>query len=613
MPFKNEEQEEIARRIPFRRWAPWLASFYRPYKHVVAILLVFTPIQAALQVLVPRLVGFTIDYQRSGAPSGNRYEQMLLDAGARFGLAPGAAFAAAFFAIGLVGFLLYVYFQSWRAWMNLRLEWAFRQDSFDRITAKGPDFFNRFRTGDLVTRMTDDVAMKLSWFACSGIFRLYEALIGIAFIVIMMTGIDPALTLWTAGPLPLLIVIFFRSASMLDQRYDRLQKRISRVNDLVEACFSGIRVVKAYVREKSQREKFDEVAEERRRAEISSVRATTVIDSLYHYIWQFGVVIVLVAGGFKVVHSGLTLGSLAAFIYYTVWLVFPMFDVGQYLVKSRQSAVSIGRLMEIGDAPPMVRDTGAARANGGFDGDIRFERVRFAFPGGERPVIDGVDLEIGAGRTVAVVGRVGAGKSWLVNMIPRLVDPTGGRITLGGRDLREYPLEELRRNVGYVPQDPVLFSDTVRENILFGREEIPESLMEWAIDVSQLRDDLESFPKGAETAIGTHGMSISGGQKQRLALARALVGRPKVLILDDCTSALDASTEAALWEKMHEVMPGMTSILITHRPDTLRRADTICVLREGRVAERGRHDELIARKGEYARIYARYELEAEVG
>ncbi len=605
-------KENAGTRVAFGDWIRWIASFYRPYKGVVAALLILTPIQAALQVLVPRLVGFTIDYQKSGIPSGDSFEQLLLNAGARFDLSPGISFAAGFFVIGFAGFLLYVVFQSIRAWMNVRLEWAFRQDAFDRITSKGPDFFNRFRTGDLVTRMTDDVAMKLSWFACSGIFRLYEALLAITFIVIMMVGIDPMLTLWTAGPLPLLIVIFFRSSSLLDRRYDRLQKQISRVNDLVESCFSGIRVVKAYVREAGQRAKFDDVTESRRRAEIKSVRATTVIDSLYNCIWQFGVVIVLAAGGYNVIHNDFTLGSLAAFIYYVVWLVFPMFDVGQYLVKSRQSAVSIGRLMEIGDVLPMVSDKGTRHVNGHFDRSIRFEGVHFRFPGGERSVIDNVDMEIEAGKTIAVVGRVGAGKSWLVRMIPRLVDPTDGRITLGGSDLREFPLEALREKIGYVPQDPALFSDTVRENILFGRSDIPEALLEWAVDVSQLREDLETFPKGMETPIGTRGMSISGGQKQRLALARALVRRPKVLILDDCTSALDASTEAALWEKLHEVMPGITSILITHRPDTLQRADKIYVLDDGRVVERGNHRELIARKGDYARIYSRFELEAEV-
>ncbi|MEW5925517.1 MAG: ATP-binding cassette domain-containing protein, partial [Candidatus Zixiibacteriota bacterium] len=205
-----------------------------------------------------------------------------------------------------------------------------------------------------------------------------------------------------------------------------------------------------------------------------------------------------------------------------------------------------------------------------------------------------------------------SGKSWLANMIPRYVDPTEGRILLDGHDLREYRLQDLRSVIGYVPQEPVLFSDTVRNNILFGRENIPDLLLEWAIEVSQLKEEIETFPQGIETPIGTRGMSISGGQKQRLALARALVGKPRILILDDCTSALDSRTEAALWDRLHEVMPDMTAVLVTHRPDTLEQADMIYVMESGVVAESGTHFELIGRESHYARIYRRYRLEEEV-
>ncbi len=590
----------------------WLARYYRDYPHVVAILVLLTPIQAALAVTSPRMVGFTIDYLKSGSVPDHWLSTWIVSTGAGLGLDPVQSYAVTFLALGLSCGLLYAYFQSWRAWMNLRLEWHFRQDAFDRITSKGPDFFNRFRTGDLVTRMTDDVAEKLSWFACSGIFRLYEAMLAILFIILMMVSIDPRLTLWTAGPLPFLIVIFFRSSSLLDRRYDALQQRISRVNDVMEACFSGIRVVKAYVRERAQKEKFTDASVDRREAELQSVKATTVIDSLYNYIWQFGVVIVLFAGGYKVLGGGLSLGDMATFIYYVTWLVFPMFDVGQFLVKSRQSAVSIGRLQELEGVAPMVVAAGDAATNGDVRGRLGFEGVDFGFPASERRVLDGVSFEVEAGRTVAVVGRVGAGKSWLVNLIPRLVDPTCGTVTLDGRDLRHYDLADLRGQIGYVPQEPVLFSDTVRNNITFGREGISEELLDWALDVSQLKRDLATFPQGIDTPIGTRGMSISGGQKQRLGLARALVGRPRVLILDDCTSALDSRTEAALWNRLHEVLPGVTALLVTHRPDTLQRADEILVMDEGRIAERGPHDALMERRGEYARIYRRYELEEAV-
>jgi ABC-type multidrug transport system fused ATPase/permease subunit len=271
--------------------------------------------------------------------------------------------------------------------------------------------------------------------------------------------------------------------------------------------------------------------------------------------------------------------------------------------------VSINRLVELEKVMPMVPDIGRHSPNGNVFGQLTFENVRFRFPDVERAIIDGVSLDIEAGQTVAVVGRVGSGKSWLINMIPRLVDPTGGVVKLDGVNLRQFKLEDLRRAVGYVPQEPTLFSDTVRNNIMFGREGISDALLDWAIDVAQIA----TFPKGLDTPIGTRGMSISGGQKQRLALARALVGKPKILILDDCTSALDSRTETALWEKLDEVLPGMTAILITHRPDTLERTDNIFVLDEGRVVDSGRHHELIAREGHYARIYKRYQLAEEVG
>ncbi len=210
------------------------------------------------------------------------------------------------------------------------------------------------------------------------------------------------------------------------------------------------------------------------------------------------------------------------------------------------------------------------------------------------------------------MGKVGAGKSWLVNLIPRLVDPVAGQVRLDGVDIRDYRLGALRGAIGYVPQEPVLFSDTIRNNIVFGREGVSDDDVRWAVEVSQLEKDIDGFPKGLETQIGTRGMSISGGQKQRLALARALAGRPRVLILDDCTSALDSQTEAALWRRLDEVLPGTTVVMITHRPDTLEGVDRIYVMEEGAIVESGNHRALVESAGRYAKLYRRYRLEQAV-
>jgi len=591
----------------------WLWRYYKHFPYVLLVLIVLTPVQRVFQVFVPRLIEFAIDYMKSGQVSGNWFASWIARTGGNLGLSMAASFGLALFLLGLTAALLYSYVQCYRAWMNQKLEWLFRQDAFNKVTLKGPDFFNRFRTGDLVTRMTDDVAEKLSWFACSGIFRFYEAVLMVIFSLAMMASINPMLTLWSAGPLPILVFIFFKSSSLLDRRYDLLQKKISGFNDVMEACLSGIRVVKAYVQEKSQKNKFESALQERRQAEIAAIRTGAVIDSLYGYIWQFVIIVILLIGGYGVMRANLTLGELVAFIYYVVYLVFPMFDIGQFLVKARQSAVSIDRLVELENVPPIVKDEGTLTADGNIKGHLTFHEVDFSFPGSERKIIDNISLEVEPGRTIAIVGKIGAGKSWLVNMVPRLVDPTGGNIRLDGHDLRLFRLDDLRRSIGYVPQEPVLFSDTIRNNILFGRENIPAEVVAWAVEVSQLKDEIARFPLGMETPIGTRGMSISGGQKQRLALARALVGKPKILILDDCTSALDSRTEAALWDRLHEVMPGMTAILITHRPDTLERADRIYVLEEGKLVEFGTHHELIAAGGQYANIYRRYRLQEQVG
>jgi ATP-binding cassette subfamily B multidrug efflux pump len=606
-------------------YARWLWGYYRKHKRALTFLLTVSFLSSAISVAQPILLKDIFDLLQSGTtrPTKLAFLSAWIEQATNGSI---TNYLVMLILIGVAGFVVKALLISHRAYMNIRLEWEFRQEAFNRITAKGPDFFNRFKTGDLVTRLTDDVSEeKTAWFACSGIFRLYESLTLIAFSLVMMLSINPVLTAWTTVPLPILVLIFTKSSALLHRRYDFLQKRISVVNDTMEACFSGIRVIKAYLRERDQRKRFAEAAEARQAAEISAIRVQAIMESLWGYVWQVGIVVVLLAGGFYVIKGKLTIGEFIAFDSYVLMLIYPMFDVGNFLVRGMRASASIDRIMELEKHLPMIppdepAEVGAgAQVPGGTErcadikGRVEFEQVSFGFEGFGSNILDDLSFAVEPGERVALVGRVGSGKSWAVRLIPRLVDPTRGRITIDGTDLRDCDIHAVRRRIGYVPQEPLLFSDTIENNIRFDRDGIDDHTVDWAIEVSQLKQDLEGFPKGLATKIGVRGMSISGGQKQRLALARALAGRPRILILDDCTSALDAKTESALWDRLHQVMPDLTCFIITHRPATLELTDKIVVLDDGRIAEMGTHAELLEREGLYFKLYSRSRLEEDVG
>jgi ATP-binding cassette subfamily B protein len=588
----------------------WFWRYYRNHKKALTVLLTVSFLSSGILVIQPILLKNIFDLLQSGETRATRlpFLNQWIE-----GVTGGEItnYVILLILFGLAGFVVRAFLVGHRAYLNITLEREFRQSAFDDVTRKGPDFFNRFSTGDLVTRMTDDVSEdKLAWFACSGIFRFYESLTVIAFSLVMMLSINPVLTAWTAGPLPILILIYMRSSSLLDRRFDFLQKKISIVNDTMEACFSGIRVIKAYVREKDQKQRFADAAEGRRQAEIAAVRTHTVIESLWMYIWQLGIVIVLLAGGYYVINGSLSIGEFIAFDSYVLFLIIPMFDAGNFLVRGLRALVSVKRLAELEEHPAMIEAEETRRGiSTRAHGHVEFKDVSFRFPGHERNILSDVSFAVEPGRRIALVGRVGSGKSWVVRMIPRLVDPTGGSIHIDGTCLREYDIHAIRQQIGYVPQEPILFSDTIESNIRFGREDVTDGTIDWAIDVSQLRDELDTFPEGIRTKIGVRGVSISGGQKQRVALARALVGKPRILILDDCTSALDASTEAVLWDRLHEVMPDLTCFIITHRPATLELADNIIVMDGGKIVERGDHLGLIEQGGIYRKLYHRIMLE----
>ena len=610
----------------------WIGRLWRPFAVFGVLIVTLTIVNTIARVALPLVLKQTFDGFETSLTSAGLASAVLLY------LALGT-----FEWAGATGLIFM------RGSMNLKFEMAARLNAYARLVHHAPGFFQKYRTGDLVTRLTDDVSEKLSWFICSGIFRCFAAVMVVVFAIVMMVRLDPLLTLYTVGPLPLLILLFIRMGTVLDRRFDDVQQRISQMNGALEACFSGIRVVKAYGRESAEERSFEHFAAECRRAEIDAAKSQTLIDSMFGHVWQLGVVAVLLAGGIGVMSGRLTLGTFVAFDAYVLMLIFPMFDIGTFFVRGRQSGVSIARLRELEETAPEVAEAPGARAIAPQDveGRLRFDELGYAYTApapapsdGEngrrngagngdaaerertiaagqalplfRLALDGITFEVRPGEIVAVVGTVGSGKSTLLRLVPRLMDPTRGQALLDDVDLRALALDSLRASVGYVPQEALLFSGTIRDNVRFGREGIGEARILEACDIARLGKDLAGFSHGLDTRVGVRGLALSGGQKQRVALARALAGRPRILVLDDVTAALDAETEAALWEELHRVLPDLATLVVTHRTATLERADRILVLDRGRLVEQGTHAELSERGPVYRSIYRRHTLEERV-
>ncbi|MBD3168101.1 MAG: ATP-binding cassette domain-containing protein [candidate division Zixibacteria bacterium] len=568
-----------------RELLSWLWRFWRKFPKPLALILTFSVVNGAIRAAYPYIMKYIFDGIEAGFDISTLYK-----------------YVGVLLGVGVFAYLIYLVLQGTRAYMNMRLEFRFRQYMFEYISKLSPSFFNRYSTGDLVTRLTDDITEKLAWFSCSGVFRTLEAFLMVAFGVVAMLTINAKLTLFAIGPLPLLVFIFIKTATILHKRFDAVQKAISRINDVMESCFSGIKVIKAYNRENAQKDVFSDAVEHRKKMELRSVYAHGVIHALWGHVWQLGVVIILLVGGKMVMDGTLTIGEFVAFDTYVLMLIYPMFDIGQFVVSGRRGAVSVDRLRELEKYQPEITQPEVPVPFGTNGLQIEFENVSFSYDG-ETRALDKISFTARPGEMIALVGTIGSGKSTVLNLVPRLFDPTGGTIKINGHDLKMISLEELRRVIGYVPQEPLLFSDTIENNVVFHRDWVKRGTVEESSEIAQLSSELSSFKEGFATRVGARGVNLSGGQKQRVSLARALAGTPKLLLLDDCTASLDAVTERKLWDQLNTVMPKTTCLLVSHRTNTVKRANQILVFDQGKIVERGSHEELIAMGGLYKRLY----------
>lgn len=555
----------------------WLLPFWRPMRPTLAFLVLTTPLMVLMDAWMPMFIKQIFDsLQTSQLTQGLLGQSALI-----------------IFGLGLLHFGFYSVVQSTRGLTNYRFEHAFRLRVSQVILQLGLGFFQTFRTGDVTTRLIDDISeKKLGWFACSGIFRFYEALLLLSGCLVFMLRLHVGLTLLTFVPL-LLVAGFYIWSSRRTLRYTQdAQQAISQLNAYLTSTLEGIRVVKAYGQEQRASRAFDTVVENQFAKDMALIRVSSLLEISYSRFSELGALTIYLVGGWLVIRQQLSLGSLIAFNSYIFMLIWPMVDIGQFFIKGRQAGVSVERVRELENYPPELMQAQDPLPWPETPLELRFRDVHFAY--GPKTVLQGVDLLARAGETVALAGAIGSGKSLLLDFVPRMLEPQHGVIQLNGQPLAAYELQELRRHIGFVSQTPNLFSATIRENILFGREGIPPEDLQTVLQVAQLEQDLPLFAEGLETRVGQHGVKLSGGQKQRIAIARALLTRPQMLILDDCTSALDAETETRFWQALHAFVPDMLVLLVTHRVRTLQQADRIVLLQQGTVVANGPHTALLA-------------------
>jgi ATP-binding cassette subfamily B multidrug efflux pump len=572
-----------------------LLPYVRRQRAAVALGLLCALVATGIQLVGPWVLRLAIDDLADGGAS----------------LAVLGGYAAFLLAIAVFGGFFRFEMRQRFVIASREIEFDVRNDFLRHLQRLPLAYFQARRTGDLMSRATNDLsAVRMM----AGPAVMYAVSTGIVFVVAicLMLSIDPWLTGMALIPLPFVSLAVYGFGTAIHRRFEQIQAQLSELSAVTQEALAGVRVVRAYRQEEAELDRFRRANEEFLRRNRRLIRLQGLFYPTLTFLLGVGALVVLWLGGREVITGRLTVGEFVAFNAYLAMLGWPMIAFGWVVNLLQRGSASWGRMLDVFDAPPAIIDGPRSDVPPRLTGTIEWRHLTFGYGDGP-PVLHDISLTVPAGTTLAIVGPTGSGKSTLVSLLPRLYDPPPGTVFVDGIDVRDLPLGVLRGSIGMVPQEPFLFSDTIAGNVAFGTPEHDEvEDLKHAVAVARLDVDVETFPNRWTTTVGERGLTLSGGQKQRTAIARALMIDPPILILDDALSAVDTDTEAAILRGLAGVMRTRTAILIAHRASTIRHADHIVVLEDGRIVEQGSHDALVQAGGPYAEMCRLQRLEEEL-